>query len=103
MKVDIAVENDFGEDTIVIEPSDTWNLDMTLALVILPALKEFKEASKDQYPSDMSGTEEWQNILDRMIEGFEIHANPESMLDAEYERAQRGLDLFAKHYRNLWT
>jgi len=98
VKIDVEAE----EWGVKIDPSDTWNLDMTLAAVILPALKQFKIASEDQYPGDMESPETWQDILDSMIYAFEIHANPDTMMDAEYERAQKGLDLFAKHFGSLW-
>lgn len=101
----------FGETAL-------WSLDNHLAELILPRLKEFKKtiSSKncagvpsnisDKYKKfgddksmDMAQTE-WYDIIDSMINSFEIISKD---LDySEEKKIQHGLDLFAKHYRSLW-
>ena len=65
---------------------DTWNLDHTLALIILPGLKQLK-ATNHGYASvdnedlptaclkDASGEERWEWVMDEMIWTFEEIAN----------------------------
>jgi|DEB0MinimDraft_10_1074344.scaffolds.fasta_scaffold10312_3 hypothetical protein len=52
-----------------IDPWDTWSMDLTLAEIIVPMLKQLK-ASTHSYPSTMS-EEQWDEILDKMIWSFE--------------------------------
>lgn len=54
--------------SVKIDKWDTWNMDTTLAYIILPMLKQLKETSHT-YPSDLS-EEQWQSILDEMIFAF---------------------------------
>jgi len=65
---------------------DTWNLDHTLALIILPGLKQLK-ATNHGYASvdnsdlptaclkDASGEERWEWVMDEMIWAFSEMAN----------------------------
>lgn len=81
---------------IRIDPWDTWNMDYTLALIIVPMLKQLKE-TKHGAPGDMpefkqisdgiqlcfpfyekedeaaweAGQERWNEIMDKMIWSFE--------------------------------
>ena len=87
------------------DDSETWSLDHSLAKLITPRLKRYKEVNCG-YPSSMSW-EEWNEILDEMIFGFEwfqsdARFDVNSEYDANYIRAQKGIDLFAKHYFHLW-
>ena len=108
-----------------IDHYDTWSLDHTLALVILHALKKFKEdntgfpcgirpdpngETETGKPCGNCGCEkEWDIILDKMIWSFEQIANDE----AEYhnpdeykryiQRVQEGTELFGKYFQTLWT
>lgn len=125
MKVDIG-DYDYAEDaereiSIEIHKYDTWNLDNTLALVILPALKLFKKETKS-YPPELTETG-WDELLDEMIwtfenfvedqedQFYETNANGElSFKNVDYEglkvyhqRIQDGLELFGKYYRHLWS
>ena len=65
---------------------DTWSLDHTLALIILPGLKQLK-ATNQGYPSvdpadlpfawlkDASGVDQWEWVMDEMIWAFDEMAN----------------------------
>jgi len=101
-----------------IDKYDTWGLDHTLALIILPALKQFREHHHgspmiDECYDVETGTindeklhEAWDNIIDKMISSFEyilMEENSDGIYTREVnELIQEGLDLFGKHYRNLW-
>lgn len=62
---------------IKLHPSDTWNLDETLALIIVPLLEQLKVESnsystiKDgDAPDNLEDHEKWQWIMGEMIYGF---------------------------------
>lgn len=84
------------------DDADTWALDCTLAAFLAPRLRRFKELTNG-YPNSLT-EQEWDNILDELIWTFEFigsdaywESNPEN-----YERMERGLDLFRKYFNELW-
>lgn len=81
---------------------ETWSLDYSLAKIILPRLKRFKEITP-AHPADIT-REEWMNIIDKMIIAFEFASSDSRWEDApgEYEKHQEGIDLFAKYFFALW-
>jgi len=61
----------------------------------------------DEEPTDEEGSGRWQEILDDMIYGFEStllldsdSVQAEGLVDVD--RAKRGIELFGKHFKNLW-
>jgi len=54
---------------VKIDRYDVWSMDITLALIILPMLKQLK-ATKHGYPSNLT-EKKWEIILDKMIWSFE--------------------------------
>jgi len=85
------------------DDSETWNLDRSLAKLILPRLKRYKEISI-AFPADLTEVQ-WNEYLDKMIFSFEFSASKHgdySGSDDEYEKYQEGLDLFAEYYTMLW-
>jgi hypothetical protein len=54
------------------DDTELWNLDTTLLKFLLPRLKEFKKQTKS-YPSNVESFEEWQNILQKMIDAIEYN------------------------------
>jgi hypothetical protein len=102
-----------------IDHYDVWSLDHTLAMIILPALKQMKKdntghpcgVSSDQDPvcGKCDCEKEWHNILDKMIWSFEqiaeddINAHTPEEYKLQQERIQEGLMLFAKYFQTLWT
>lgn len=97
---------------IKIDKYDTWGMDTTLAMIVVPMLKQLK-ATKHGVPYDLT-EEEWNVILDEMIWAFtEIAAglNEEEFfengidwdgLKVYNERIDKGTALFGKYYRALW-
>ena len=126
MKVNIGKFKKNGKERTVkvqIDNYDTWSLDHTLALIILPALKQYKEDTNghpcglapDPTQTRVDGCgncgceQKWNEILDKMIWSFEQVVDDDIVgyTPEEYkkynERVQEGLELFGKHYRALWT
>lgn len=95
-----------------IRAEECWSLDKTLAKYIYPRLVKFKEINEMSYPSELKSHEEWHSILDKIIFSFDIIANDKEVsmkntnwfeLTLEQDlKVQKGLDLFAKYFRNLW-
>lgn len=82
---------------------ETWSLDVSLAKLILPRLKRFREVSI-VIPFNMT-EQQWNDLLDKMIYAFDIMASSDyfsAFTDENNERCQEGLNLFAQYYRFLW-
>jgi hypothetical protein len=83
------------------DDSQTWNLDTAFALLILPRLKRFKELNTS-FPYELT-PEKWDDFLDEMIWAFEWYSSPVENRDRNgYERAHKGVQLFAQWYPDLW-
>ncbi len=85
------------------DDSETWSLDYSLAKLILPRLRRFKELANWK-PSDLTW-EEWQAALDQMIAAFEYAGSEERWNDVAgkgQDLHQEGLELFSKYYFRLW-
>lgn len=94
----------------------------SLPWVIYPQLVRFRRCEKNGVPMlhEMEDytvgysneehaqiLEEWNEILDKMIFAFAEIIHDDAMFEEDYGAAtdikiQEGLDLFAKHFRNLW-
>jgi hypothetical protein len=114
---------------VQIDPWDTVSADYTLALVILPVLKQLKEnphgssfVDNEDVPNhtpipegqelEMSDewSARWEYVMDEMILAFERIVNDDWSADVpsenwvkEEERIDNGLRLFGKYFRRLWT
>lgn len=84
------------------DDGETFSLDYSLAKLIAPRLRRFKEVTIG-VPGGFE-KEEWNIILDKMIASFEFAASEEhwNATPLEYEKYSEGFDLFAKHYFRLW-
>lgn len=83
------------------DESELWNLDGTIAKFIYPRLKEFSECSDGIRPNGIE-SEEWEDILNQMVKGFELIASDKIKTDEEEELEQKALDLFSKYFFCLW-
>jgi hypothetical protein len=95
-----------------IPKSEVWDLDMTISKFVLPRLKMFKSYVAS-YPTNMT-SDEWQEKLDDMIFAFQWHIdyadgnldtsskNWEQINTDGWKRYDKGIETFAKLYRNLW-
>lgn len=122
MKVNIGkYKKNGGERTVKVQIDkwDTWSLDHTLALIILPALKQLKNdntghpcgISSDPDPvcGECDCEKEWHTIMDKMIWSFEqiaeddINYHTPEEYKVQQERIQEGLMLFGRYFSTLWT
>lgn len=84
------------------DDSDLWNLDNTLAKLILPRLRRFRDVASG-YPADLERDAQWKTELAKMITAFETIADDERCYSPQEQAwVQEGLDLFAKRFRSLW-
>lgn len=94
------VKKDVTEESINHE--DLWNLDVTLARIILPYLRVFREHTI-AYPASMK-EKTWNKYLLQMERAFEIIIREDGALPSpeEDKAVERGLKLFAKYFQALW-
>lgn len=87
------------------DSSELWSLDCTIAKFIAPRLKAFKEVSCEDHPGSLT-VKEWQDILDAMIEGFEIYPDhfnwAQEEQEANWKKVDKAMKLFHKYFFNLW-
>jgi hypothetical protein len=102
VKVSIGKIKKNGERTtkVSISKHDTYNLDTTLARVIVPALKAYKKRCRG-YPGCFDNMRDWHTAIDLMIEAFEfiLEENDTHRFQGSIDA---GLQMFAKHYQRLW-
>ena len=84
------------------DDSDTWALDGIIAKFVLPRLRRFKEINFG-YPNIFT-EESWDEAIDDMIYALEICERELVGVvdDADFDRVERGLELFGKYFRALW-
>lgn len=82
--------------------SEVWGTYHYLAREIAPRLKAFKALDKHGYCPAFSGIETWNKAIQKMIDAFELLKRITSFSDEEEQTIEEGLDLFRKHFRNLW-
>ncbi len=89
---------------------EVWGTSYSLAKIVLPRLKWFKESKRTGYP-DGENEKDWEKKLNKMIKAFELYiADEEGKLNCrnrknykkQNEQIQEGLELFGKHFRSLW-
>ena len=115
------------KDKIVIHGHDLWNLDYTLAKIILPSLKFLKGNSgspwvdDEDVPEEIRSTqvikendwdideffhERWNYIIEEMVFAFESILSDKSEFELskeDRERVENGIKLFGKYYQCLWN
>lgn len=112
---------------IQIDPWDSWNADETLAMVILPVLKQLKATGhgsgavddedvpkklrrssappvEKEWHTDEYWHLRWEYVLSEMICAFEIVLESSSIMldESTVKRRDHGLRLFGKYYMGLW-
>jgi hypothetical protein len=91
---------------VEIHPWDTWALDLTLALIIIPALEQLQDGSQS-YPQEFEEFDDWADAIDKMIYAFESVVGDENSdidywTDERWQNTKDGFSLFGKHYTDLW-
>ena len=82
--------------------SEVWGTYHYLAREIAPRLKAFKAHKKHGWPEDFENQEDWNKAIQKMIDAFELLKQITSFSKEEEQTIEEGLDLFRKHFRNLW-
>ena len=128
MKVNIGRYPDPASE-VRIDEQDTWSMDYTLALVILPMLKQLKESKHgspftddEDVPEELRSTIDgpkinkwdtdsnfharWNWIMDEMIWAFEQKCEDDWMfkdnLKEHQKRMTKAFKMFGRYYENLW-
>lgn len=81
------------------DDSETWNLDDTFVLFIVPRLEAFKEIV-NCYPNGLT-MRKWKSIIQQMIDGFKEYENRDYCGDLP-EKVDKSLILFAQYFTSLW-
>ena len=82
--------------------SEVWGTYHYLAREIAPRLKAFKALDKHGYCPAFSGIATWNKAIQKMIDAFELLDHITTYTDEEEQTIEEGLELFCKHFRNLW-
>ena len=86
------------DDTGLAE-SDTWDMQISLAMIIYTYLMKFKETDRIAYPARLT-PKEWEDILNEMIKGFAIIIKGVES-KTQFKKAKRALALFKTYYFDL--
>lgn len=94
---------------------ECWNLDETLAALILPRLIHFRdnhccapsclfEYDEFDHIKEEEGFKKWDDILDKMIWAFYLYISVDPLYWTEEQKQQidEGLKLFAEYFQSLW-
>lgn len=89
------------------DDTETWNLDVTIAKFIVPRLKRYKELNNG-IPSKFKTKEEWDKILDEMIEGLELYEDKwkcnsdQNLTNLDEYKRKRAVKLLGEYFYDLW-
>ena len=117
MQIVKTIDNAYN---VIVEKSDIWNVNMTLAQIIYPVLKAFAEnhggiphefiKTFSSNPFELSESENnrislaWYRILLGMSKAFELIATSKYIDEdgSELPEVKSGLENFSKYYNCLW-
>ena len=85
---------------------ETWNLDTEIIKFIVPRLAYLRDIT-DGYPSDLNSYEEWVDILNQILDGFEhyliiMEGEVSALEDIGQNKFKKAFELFTKYFGNLW-
>ena len=84
--------------------AETFNLDMTLSMIIYSYLCYFRDNCLVGNPGGMT-FEKWKEIIDKMIEAFKLQIENDNYNEISKNRQKKinyGMKLFIKYYNHLW-
>lgn len=95
-------ETELDEEAGVV-PCQTWNLNLTLAMEIYTYIRAFRDNTHG-HPACLESMEEWDKILDEMMEGFAdyIKRRDEVTFHPDNSKLERSLDLLKEWWEALW-
>lgn len=82
-------------------PCQTWNLNLTLAMELYTYLRTFKD-EKPGYPACLKSAEQWDKILDEMIEGFADYIRQKDEFQPKMAKFNRSMNLLKEWWGALW-
>jgi hypothetical protein len=96
---------------------EIWDLDYSIIAFIYPRLKLFRQGNyggAPLHPTELDGdgyvrsttTEEWEGILDEMLDGFRIALDPAGIyppLGEDMEKLKRSINLLHEWFFALWN
>jgi hypothetical protein len=111
-----------------IDPWDTWSMDHTLAMIVVPMLRQLRAVNhgaplvddedvpehlrstaapprENEWDTDANHFLRWDWVMDEMIFAFETKLNDNYIIESTPEDRQRvsnGFRLFGKYYQGLW-
>ena len=81
---------------------EVWNTENTLARLIASRLVTFRDLDKHGHPDGFKDIREWNAAIQKMIDAFDLLSETKSYSEEEEQTIMEGLDLFHRHFRNLW-
>lgn len=81
---------------------EVWNTKSVLARDIVPRLQAFKELDKHGYPEMAGDMKQWDKIIQKMIDAFELIRGSVCHTEEENKIIDEGLGLFSKYFLYLW-
>lgn len=81
---------------------ELWNLNHSVAKLVVAGTSGMLEWGHG-YPGELDSVEEWNEILTKIRDGFQVYLDDDWLLDpAKAAKFQEGMDLFAKWFGGLW-
>lgn len=81
---------------------EVWNTENTIAQLIVPRLQAYKALDKHGYCPAFKDMREWNKAIQKMIDAFELMKYVRTHTADEEKTITEGLELFCKHFRDLW-
>ncbi len=94
---------------------DLWSLDYAVIKFIYPRLKLFREQIKwgvPRHPTEKGAqghlrslsVEEWEGILDEMLEGFQLAVEDDCypLIGEDHEKLEHSMNVFRQWFFALW-
>ncbi len=81
---------------------EIWNTNNALARLIEPRLRAFLALDKHGFPVGFADMREWNNAIRQMADAFGLMSTTRTLTSEDATTVKTGLNLFCKHYCNLW-
>ena len=81
---------------------EIWNTNNALARLIEPRLRAFLALDKHGFPVGFADMHQWNNTIQQMNDAFELLKTARTLSNDDETVVKTGLELFCKHFRDLW-